>query len=204
MPHMHPTTSRPLMILVLKQMGGGVRGGDRGDNTHTHTEGMFMNGRNEVFLPAGCSGCHMADWDITYRGGWTLQVGQTADTNTTKHWIKPKSSSRSSPLDASWIHSQKKKLHLAHFLINRPSFHLSVSLSQPLKPGVLYAIITAVPENNLTWLCVSMATMPTSVAVSQFLSTYIITSEDYSTKTAEMSGEKGLQPHGASICDHTG
>lgn len=56
------------------------------------------------------------------------------------------------------------------------------------------AIITAVPENNLTWLCVSMATMPMPVTVSQFLSTYIITTTDCSTKAAEISGENGLQP----------
>lgn len=44
-----------------------------------------------------------------------------------------------------------------------------INQSQPficLHQARLCAIIAAVPENNLTWLCVSMATGPTSVAVS--------------------------------------
>lgn len=162
-----------------------------------------MNGRNEVFLPAGCSGCHMADWDIAYRGHSTLQVEHTADANTNKQLYK----TYPHPLQVFIFSSMhhlfiKNKLHLIHFSIHRPSFHQSVSLSQPLKPGILITIIRAVPEYNLTWLCVSMATVPMSVAVSQFLSTYIITTTDYITKTAEMSGENGLQPHSASRCDH--
>lgn len=42
------------------------------------------------------------------------------------------------------------------------STHLFKSASQT---GRTYAIIAAAPENNLTWLCVSMATKPTSVTV---------------------------------------
>lgn len=186
MPHRHLTTSRPLMILVVKQMGGGGR--QRGQHRERGREGMFINGRNEVFLPAGCSGCHMADWDISYRGHWTLQVGQTADTNANKYDIKPKSFG-SSLLTRCTINSFSQKV--SFWSIDRGFIYPSALSNQwhtlmPLSQQYLKII--------LTWLCVSMATMPTSVASFSpwFLSTYIITTTDYSTKTAEMSGENGF------------
>lgn len=119
-----------------------------------------MNGRNEVFLLAHCSGSHMAAWD---KGGGGAEPGRLNKHNN----IKLKTFSQKPS-----VHSEN--FNRFTFFIGRPPL-LCPSLQVSLSSRHAYAIITAVPENNLTWLCVSMATMPTSVTVSQFLSTYIIT-----------------------------
>lgn len=55
--YMHPTTSRASNDISAKTDGRRER--QRGQDRERR--GMFMNDRNEVFLPVSCTGCHMAD-----------------------------------------------------------------------------------------------------------------------------------------------
>lgn len=107
--------------------------------------------------PAGSGDVHEWKECIPRWLGWPYAVGWT------KERIQTPIPSR---LDAFASHRMRHSQKSTWFHPNLPprinQRHTFICLHQ----ARLRAIIAAVPENNLTWLCVSMATGPMSVAVS--------------------------------------
>ena len=77
---MHLTTSRPLMILLVAGLMGGARereGTTQREGGGGEGGGMFMNGRNEVFLPAVIWWIEISYPGDTLHCSWNEQPIQT-------------------------------------------------------------------------------------------------------------------------------